>query len=212
GAHQLLEQVGLLVAALGRAEACQCARAVFIAQSGQPTAGHGERFLPAGLAKLITPVGRYAAELRVLRRAFASHQRHGEPVGTRDVVEPEATLDAEPTVIGRTVAAIGADDARPAGPVLDLPGELATDPAERAQRVDLPIARAGDDRGRNDRRYDARGHPGIEPLRQQRAGRTHLHALAATHTGRRAHRVVLIEDDLRGVAAPGVADHSVGLL
>src|SRR3546814_9614735 len=76
------------------------------------------------------------------------------------VVEAEATLDAEPAAIGRTVAAGDILDLL----VLDMEGELAADAAEGTERVDL---------------LNCLRHADI-PLvhqgrRQQRAGRAGLH-------------------------------------
>src|SRR5690606_27400719 len=149
GAHQLLEQVSLFVAALGRAETGQrrrpggpARRRLRVADRLQPAGGDRQRLVPARLAKLVAPVGGHAAEGRVLRYAFPAHQRHCQPVRAGDIVEAEAPLDAQPAAVGRTVAAIGAHDLL----ALDLPPELAADAAERAQRVDLALAGAGDDR------------------------------------------------------------------
>ena len=51
GAHQLLEQVRLLVAALRRAEAGERLRAVRVANPSQRAAGERERLVPARLAE-----------------------------------------------------------------------------------------------------------------------------------------------------------------
>ena len=51
GAHQLLEQVGFFVAALGRAEAGQRLAAVAVADLAQPAAGEFQRFFPGGFAE-----------------------------------------------------------------------------------------------------------------------------------------------------------------
>ncbi len=97
-----------------------------------------------------------------------------------DVIETKATLDAEPVVIGRAVAALGIDDLL----VLDLIGDLAADAAERAQRVHLLVGVC-----------DARLVLVEHHRRHQRAGRTGLHAFAAGDAGRLAHRIVEIEHD-----------------
>ena len=108
------------------------------------------------------------------------------------VVEAVAALDAQPLVVGRAVAAVDEEDLV----VLDVVGQLAADAAIRAERLHLLVG---------DRERDlARRH--------QRAGRAGLHALAAGDAGRRAHRVVHVEDDLGLVAAKGQADHVVDLL
>src|SRR5712692_3929489 len=113
-----------------------------------------------------------------------------------DVIKTEAALDAEPVMIGGSIAALGVDDLF----VLDLIGDLTADAAERAQRVDLPVGI---------------GDPGLVLIehhrRHQRAGRTGLHAFAAGDAGRFAHRIVEIEHDLGRVTAIGHADHVIDL-
>ena len=108
------------------------------------------------------------------------------------VVEAVAALDAQPGVIGGTVATFDEEDAV----VLDVVGDLAADAAERTERLDLLVG--------NRQRDVARRH--------QRAGRAGLHAFAAGDAGRRAHRIVHVEDDLRALAAEGQADDVVDLL
>src|SRR3984957_9693797 len=117
-------------------------------------------------------------------------------MGMMDVIKSKPSLDAEPVVIGRAVAAFGVDDLL----VLDLISDLTADAAERAQRVDLPI-RIGD--------------PGLVLIEHhrghQRTGRTSLHAFATGHTGRFPHRVVEIKHDLGVMIAIGHADHIIDL-
>jgi hypothetical protein len=57
GAHELLEQVGFLVGALGRAEAGEAAPAVRVADALEPLRGEVEGFLPARLAEMGERVG-----------------------------------------------------------------------------------------------------------------------------------------------------------
>jgi hypothetical protein len=107
------------------------------------------------------------------------------------VVEPVASLHAQPVVVRRAVAAGDElDDV-----LLDVVGEEAAHAAERAHRVDLLVDLLQTRLAR----------------RHQRAGGTGLHALAAGDAGRLAHRVVEIEDRHRAVAAVGVADDVVHL-
>src|SRR4029078_6043121 len=73
---------------------------------------------------------------------------------------------------------------------------LAATAAERADRVHLLI-------------HDL--EPGLA-RRHERARGAGLHALAAGDAGRSAHRVVLVEHDLRVLAAERVADDVVHLL
>ncbi|MNC84887.1 hypothetical protein D3C83_04560 [compost metagenome] len=56
GAHQLLEQVGLLVGALGRAEAGQRMLAIAITDLSQLAGSEIQRFLPARLAEILQRV------------------------------------------------------------------------------------------------------------------------------------------------------------
>ena len=59
-------------------------------------------------------IGRIDLVVGVLLRIRQPHQRLGQAMRVMDVVEAEAALDAEPVVVGRTVAALGIDDlARP---------------------------------------------------------------------------------------------------
>ena len=113
-----------------------------------------------------------------------------------NVIKTEATLDAEPVVIGGAVAALGIDDLF----VLDLIGHLAADAAVRAKGVHLSV-------GVGYALLHVVEHDG----RHQRAGRTGLDAFAAGDAGGFAHRIVEIEHDLRAVIAPGHADNVVHL-
>ena len=141
-------------------------------------------------------IGRIDLVVGILLRIRQPHQRLGQAMRMMDIVEAEAALDAEPVVVGGSVAALGIDHLL----VLDLIGDLTADAAERAQRVHLPV-RIGD-----------AGLVLVEHHgRHQRAGRTGLHAFAAGHTGRLAHRIVEIEHDLGLVTAIGHADHVVDL-
>src|SRR3981189_2085648 len=108
-----------------------------------------------------------------------------------DVGKPEAALDAEPVVVGRTVAAIGVNYLV----VLDLIGDLAADAAERAQRVHLLVGIG--DAGLVLVQHH-RGH--------QRAGRAGLHAFAAGDAGRFTHGIVEVEHDFRPVTTISHAD------
>ena len=98
GAHQLLEQIGLLVGALGRAEAGErlCRRARRGSSAGR------RRRAPAPPPS--SPRGNASRDWpdrprrRVLRHAVLADQRLGQPVRMVDVVEAEAALDAEPVL------------------------------------------------------------------------------------------------------------------
>ena len=184
-AHQLLEQVGLLVAALGRAEAGQRQRAVLLLDVRQAMRGKVQRLVPARLAELRAPVGGPAGKRGILGRAGAADQRHGEPGRMVRIVVAVTALDAEPAGIGRAVAAIHPDDAV----VLDPIAELAADAAIGAERIHRLFRR---------RVF----------LRAQGAGRAGGDAFAAADAGTVAHRRAGVEDDL---AARREADHVVPL-
>src|SRR6516164_6858408 len=113
-----------------------------------------------------------------------------------DVIEAEATLDAEPVLVGRSVAA---GDVKKLV-VLDVISELAADTAIGTDAVDRAVRCPGKNIARVDQRR-----------RHQRPGRTGLHAFAAGDTGGGAHRVVKIEHDFLAMAAAGHADHVIDL-
>ncbi len=194
-AHQLLEQVGLLVRALGRAESGERVAAPGVANAPQALRRAVERLLPGGLAEMREGIGGVDVDV-VLAHAIAPDERHGQPVGVVDVVEAEAALHTQAVAVGRAVATLDSDDTV----VLDLVGELAADPAIRADAVDLALGRVGKDA--------VLVHQG---LGHQRAGGTGLDALPAGDAGRGPHRVVEVEHDLLEVAARGHADDVVDL-
>ncbi len=196
GAHQLLEQIGLFVRALGRTEAGQRLDAPLVADFHQPPGGDIQRLVPRCFAEVSEGIGRIDLIGGALRRVRQPHQRLGQPVRMVDIVEAESALDAEPVVIGRAVAPLGIDYLL----VLDLIGYLATDAAERAQRVHLPVG------------IDRAGLAGVEHRRgHQRARRAGLHALAAGDAGGFSHRIVEVEHDLGVMVAIGHADDVVDL-
>ena len=135
GADQLLEQVGLLVRSLSRAEARQALRSPRRLDAVEAAGGKVQRLLPGCLAEVGPGVRRVHLVLGVLGGVGQADQRLGEPVRVVDVVEAEAALDAEPVLVGRAVAALGIDDAV----VLDLVGHLAADAAIRVQAVHLAV-------------------------------------------------------------------------
>ena len=132
----------------------------------------------------------------VLRDPVLADQRLGQPVGVVGIVEAEASLDAEPVVVGRAILALDRDDMV----VFDLVGQLAADAAIGANAVDFAVGRVG---------IDAVGID--QGRRHQRAGRAGLHAFAAGDAGAAAHRIVEIEHDLFMMAARRHADHVVDL-
>ena len=191
-AHQLLEEVRLLVGALGRPEAGERAAAVRVADPRKRAAGELERLVPARFAEHRERIGGIHREGGRLRHAGLPDQRLRQPLRMAHVVEAEAPLHAQPLVVGETVAALDADDRV----VLDVVGELAADAAIRAHRRHLALDR----------------HEIGVLRRRERAGGAGLHAFAAGHAGRLAHRVAQVEHDLRVPAAKRVADDVVDLL
>src|ERR1700675_4112413 len=120
-AHQLLGEIGFLVRALGRAESRQPPPAMLVADALQPACGAVKRLVPARLAEMRPGIGRVDLVMRALRHAILADERHGEAMRMMHVVEAEATLDAEPVLVRRSVAAI--DIEQPV--VLDLVSDLA---------------------------------------------------------------------------------------
>ena len=196
GAHQLLEQIGLFVRALGRAEAGERARAVAVADFLQAGRGALHRLVPGGFAEMRERVCRIDQIVGGFADAVLAHQRLHQALRIADVVEAEAALHAQPLLIGRAVAAADVQKLV----VLDVIGELAADAAIGADRMHFAVGEFG-------------AHVlGVDQRRRhQRAGRAGLHAFAAGDAGRVAHRVVEVEHDLFAVAAAGHADDVVDL-
>ena len=136
GAHQLLEQVGLFVAALGRAEAGQRLRAVRVADAARslPPASSSASSQVASRNTSITRSGSIVASPRLgtsARRISGTRQA----LRMVRVVEAVAALDAQAPVVRRAVAALDVEDLV----VLDVVGQLAADAAVRADRFDLLV-------------------------------------------------------------------------
>ena len=113
-----------------------------------------------------------------------------------DIIKSETSLDAQPVAVGRALAAIDVKNFV----VLDMHACLAADAAIGAKGVHRAVFECGP-------------HPlAVEKIGfHEGAGRTNLHAFAAGHTGRLAHRRIEIEHDLRLMTAVGQADDFVGL-
>ena len=141
GAHQLLEQIGLFVRALGRAEAGQRIGAVAVADFLEAGGGAVERLFPGRLAEMRPRIRRIDELVRHLRHAVLADHRLQQALRIVHVVEAEAALHAKPVLVGRAVLAFDGDDLV----VLDLVGELAADAAIRAHAV-APCGRACRDR------------------------------------------------------------------
>ena len=193
---QFLEEIGLLVGALGAAEARHRLAAVVGAQLREPAGGAVERLLPARLAEMRPGIRRIDVQ-PLFRGVLAADERLFQPVRVHDVVEAEPALDAEPVLVRRPVHAVHPSDLVAA----DLVGDLAAHPAIRADRLHLAVEGGAVAALRL-----------VEHARlHQRAGRAGLHALAAGDAGGDAHRVGEIENDLGVEAAVAHADHVVHL-
>ncbi len=196
GAHQLLEEIGLLVGALGGAEAGERFAAMLVADALQARCGAVERLFPAGAAEMRPGIGRIDLVMRVLGDALLADERMHQAMRVMHVVEAEAALDAEPVLVRGPVAAIDIKKLI----VLDLIGELAADAAIGADAVDRTVRKRGEDIVCADQRR-----------RHQRAGGTGLHAFAASNASALPHGIVEVEDDLLMMAAAGHADDIVHL-
>src|SRR4051794_530658 len=212
-ADELLEEVGLLVGALRRAEARDRPRAVLVVNALEPARGEVERLLPRRLAEvgedlvvvdeaarlaLLVGLPAHVVRQRALRVArLAADERRGQALRRRGVVPAVAALHAQPALVARLLAALGERDRLAL--VVDVEGQRAADAAVRAHRVDLAQLRARLDRDVADR------------LVRDRAGRARGDALAARHARRLPHRVVEVERDARRVALARAPDDVVAL-
>ena len=196
GAHQLLEQIGFLVGALGRAEAGKGVRPLFVPDTPQAAGGFLQRFLPARFPEEFQRVRRIHDDVGRFRRILAPDQRFGQALRAVGIVEAEAALHAQPLLVGRAVAAVDREQLA----VLQIVGDLAADAAIGADALDLLI-----------RKFGAHARIVQQVGRHQRPGRAGLHAFPARHAGAGAHRIVHVEHDLRTVAAQGHADDVVRL-
>jgi hypothetical protein len=131
--HQLLEQIGLLVRALGRAEAGQRGAAMRIADMGQPASGAAHRLLPCRLAEHRPRVHRINRDIAVFGGIVATDQGLGQTVRMAHIIKTEPAFDAEAVFIGGTIATIDTDD----GVILDRHFGQTADPAIGADRIHL---------------------------------------------------------------------------
>ena len=195
GAHQLLEQIGLFIAAFGRAKTSQRFGAIGIAQTFEPTCGQCHSFFPRGFAKHIRPIGGIAVEVVDLLRVFAhaglANQRYRQALRAGRIVKTKAAFDAQAAMVGRAVATIYADD----DIVFDVVSQQATDAAKRTHRIYFFV-------------HHLRAHLRLGHQRARGAG---LHTFAASNTAAVAHWIVQIKDDFTVRAAHSVADDIVHL-
>ena len=220
GADELLEEVGLLVGALRRAEPGDRGRAALGVDLAQPPGDQVQRLVPGGLPEVrqhllhrhqasgpaaLTAAWRadllLAADVRGQRPlgvgVVAPDQRHRQPLRRGGVVPAVPALDAQPALRAGLVAALGERDG-PALPV-HVVRQRAADAAVGADAVDRVELGARPDRDVADR------------LVGQRAGGAGRDALAAGDAGRGAHRVVQVEGDPGGVPLAAAADDVVAL-
>jgi len=192
GANQLLEQVGFFVAALGRTKTRQRVLAMGVPDVAQAPTGEFERLFPTGFAEHVHDAVGVHGEVPRFGGIGTADQRPGQAVRVVDIVKAIAAFDAQAAMVGGAVAPLDKGDFVFAY----IEGELTAHAAKRTDRIHLAI---GLGQG-----HVTRGHQG--------AGRTGLHAFAASHTGRVAHGIVHVKDNLGVVAAHGQADHVVDLL
>ena len=110
GADQLLEQVGFLVAALGRAEASQRVLAFLGNNLLEAIGGEIERLFPARFPEGGEWIGRIDRVVGRLGGVGPADQRLGQPVLVARIVEAVAAFDAQAAMVGRTVATDDLDD------------------------------------------------------------------------------------------------------
>ena len=190
-AHQLLEQVGFFVAALGRAEAGERLGAVLLAQSVQGPSGQIQCFVPGRFAEDFAPVCLPIDQAQVLGHALFADQWFRDAVWAVDVIHAKTTLDAQAAFVGRAFAAFDADDLF----IFDLESHQAPHATERAHRIDFAVHLL--------RAHVALGH--------ERARGTGLNTFAAAHAAAAAHRIGQVKHHL-GVRTPkSQADHVVDL-
>src|SRR5205085_8332507 len=84
GSHQLLEQVGFLVRALGGAESGERLDALLITDFDETLGSDVERFLPGGFAEMRERIGRVDLVVSVLLRVRQPHQRFCEAMRSEE--------------------------------------------------------------------------------------------------------------------------------
>ena len=127
-----------------------------------------------------------------LGRVFAANQRFGETLGVVGVIKTVSAFDAQAFVVGRAIAALDKKNFV----VFDVVGQLTTDTAIRANRLDLLVWQR---ECRVARRHEC-------------SGRACLNALATGHAGAGTHGVIHVKHNLGLVAAKRETNHIVDLL
>ena len=227
---ELLEEVGLFVAPLGRAETGKRPPAVLVADLHQARSRPPKGLLPRGLAEPLACLTPGDLQAGLFGCAVQPYERTSQAVGVVDVVKPEAALDAESVLVGRAIAPVYLDDALlgparcPVRPVRSIRAR-ARSPVRSGPLGTLPLAESSDhDLGLApdpaigaERIHRPRGLHRAPPLPIHKArlnecpGRTSLHALAASNAAALPHRVAKIKNDLRPPSAPGHPDDVVEL-
>jgi hypothetical protein len=209
---QLLEQVGLLVGALGAAEAGQRIRAVVVANRRQTLRHEIERLVPGRFAKrghdlgvvdgtagpaASVVVAAHVARQRPLRvEGVAANERHGQPLGVSGVVPAVAPLHAQALLVARALPPLREHDG--VARAVHVVGERAAHTAVGTDGVDgLELV------SRTQRRRDGFVDEG--------SGGAHGGALAAGHAGALAHGGIEVEGDARPVALARPTQHLVVL-
>src|SRR5204863_530028 len=121
GAHELLEEVSLLVRGLGGAESGKRAAASRIADVLQSRRGTIERLVPARNAEMRPRIGGIDDIVRFLAHAVLADQWLHQPIRMVDVIEAETPLHTEPILVRRPVPAAYMQELV----VFDVVGELA---------------------------------------------------------------------------------------
>src|SRR5690606_10028961 len=91
---QLLEEIGFLVRAFGRAETGDRLAAEVVAKAEETPGRDVERLVPGRLAEMGPGIRRIDVQ-SLGGRILAADQRYGQPLRVVDVVETETALDAE---------------------------------------------------------------------------------------------------------------------
>src|SRR5690625_3051919 len=196
-AHQLLEEVGLFIGTLGRAEAGQTVASIALEDVLETLRREIQSFLPGGLPEVGPGIVGLHPVVPPLGRVGPTNEGHGQALGAVHIVPAEATLHAEALLVGRAVSAVDLDDLV----VLDGYRGLAAHAAEGAEAVDGLV--------RPDRAQLASLVQ--QGLLHESPGRAGLDAFPAGNAGAGAHGIIEVEDDLGVRAAVGHADDVVDL-
>ena len=109
GAHQFLEQIRFFVGALGRAETGERGFALGVADFFQLARRQIQRFFPRRFAEIFQRMRRVHGEVGVLGHARLADQRLGQPLFMMHIVKAVTAFDAQPVMVGRSIAPIDAE-------------------------------------------------------------------------------------------------------